>query len=64
MFKFQRMRGIGPIALGMAIPLFALPVTAEVPVGPPVFSNPLDFDNTYFPFEPGAFKVMVGHEMI
>ncbi len=33
---------------------------ASVPSGTPVFSNPLDITNTYFPFIPGGLKVFRG----
>jgi len=33
---------------------------ASVPTGTPVFTNPLNITNTYFPFEPGGMKVFHG----
>ena len=33
---------------------------AEVPTGTPTFTNPLDVDNAYFPFEVGAMKMYRG----
>jgi hypothetical protein len=33
---------------------------AQVPTGTPVFSDPTEFDNEYFPFEPGGMKVYTG----
>jgi hypothetical protein len=38
------------------------PVAAEVPSGPPTFSNPLNIDNAFFPFHPGALKTFVGSD--
>ena len=35
---------------------------AEVPDGPPKFSNPLTIDNAFFPFLPSAVKVFVGSD--
>jgi hypothetical protein len=50
--------GIGGAPGG--VPLRA--AAAALPVGVPVFSNPLDFDNEHFPCVPGAFKVYAGRE--
>jgi len=36
--------------------------SASVPAGPPVFSDPLTIDNTYFPVVPGAVKVSRGKD--
>ncbi len=36
------------------------PLGAAVPVGPPVFSQPLTINNEWFPFEEGAMKVFRG----
>ncbi len=33
---------------------------ASVPAGPPVFSDPRDFDNPFFPFEEGGARVFAG----
>jgi len=33
---------------------------AEVPAGPPTFTEPLEFDNEFFPFEPGGYKLYRG----
>ena len=37
-------------------------VRAEVPSGPPTFSNPLNINNTFFPFQPGGLKVYAGSD--
>jgi hypothetical protein len=37
-------------------------VRASVPSGTPTFSNPLQIDNTFFPFQPGGGKVYLGSE--
>jgi hypothetical protein len=34
--------------------------SASPPVSPPVFSEPLEIDNPYFPFTPGGMKVFTG----
>jgi hypothetical protein len=36
----------------------ATAVRADVPTGPPVFSNPLNITNTFMPFQVGAMKVL------
>ncbi len=52
-----------PTLPGAAPGPLALPVAAaSVPTGTPVFSNPLDVDNAWFPIEPGGFKVYVGRD--
>jgi hypothetical protein len=40
----------------------SLRADAAAPVDPPVFSNPTNFTNPYFPFTPGAVKVFTGHD--
>ena len=37
-------------------------VRADVPSGPPKFGNPLNIDNTFFPFQPGGLKVFTGSD--
>jgi len=48
------------LILGLAVPLNT--ARAEVPTGPPTFSDPLDIDNLFFPFEPGGLKEFVGSD--
>jgi len=40
----------------------APPARAAVPTGVPVFTNPMQIDNAYFPIVPGAIKVYLGRE--
>ena len=45
----------GPVFLpaliaGLAVPFIS--ATAAVPAGPPTFSDPLNIDNAFFPFQP------------
>ncbi|MBI4880019.1 MAG: hypothetical protein HY812_10235 [Planctomycetes bacterium] len=52
-----------PLALFLAAAcaFVVLPAArASVPAGPPVFTNPLDITNTYFPFVAGGVKVYRG----
>jgi len=44
----------------LALAVFAAPSFADVPVGPPVFSDPLVFTNAFAPFQVGAVKVFSG----
>jgi len=37
-------------------------VRAEVPGGPPTFGNPLNIDNSFFPFQPGGLKLYAGSD--
>lgn len=46
--------------LGVVIP-FSM-VRAEVPSGPPTFTNPLNIDNAFFPFVPNGVKVFTGSD--
>ncbi len=46
------------LVAGLAISFKA--ARAEVPGGPPTFSNPLNIDNAFFPFQPGGRKVYSG----
>ncbi len=47
------------LAAGLALLMPA--ARADVPAGPPTFkTDPLTFDNDFFPFEPGAFKLYRG----
>ena len=48
------------LILGLAIPFNT--ARAEVPTGPPAFSDPLTIDNAFFPFVPGAFKEFAGSD--
>jgi hypothetical protein len=53
------------IPLAALIAVLAIQINAaraEVPSGPPKFSNPLNIDNTFFPFEPGGLKVFTGSD--
>ena len=52
----------GLLLLGVVAVVVAPSVRAEIPVGDPTFSDPLDFTNVYFPFEPGTIKVFTGKE--
>ena len=47
-------------AFAALLALCALPASASVPVGPPVFTTPTTVDNTFFPFVPGAVTVTIG----
>ena len=38
------------------------PARAEVPSGPPTFSNPLIIDNAFFPFVPNGLKIFTGSD--
>ncbi|MGH8119806.1 MAG: hypothetical protein ACRESK_04240 [Gammaproteobacteria bacterium] len=44
----------------MTIPFIA--ATAAVPGGPPTFSNPLDINNAFFPFQPLGLKQFMGSD--
>src|SRR5262245_24992177 len=46
----------------LAAGLLVRPLQAEVPNGPPAFSNPLTIDNAFFPFEPNGLKVFTGSD--
>jgi len=48
------------LIVGVAIPFSS--VWAEVPSGPPQFTNPLNIDNAFFPFQPGGWKVFTGSD--
>jgi len=48
------------LIMGLAIPFNA--ARAEVPSGPPTFSNPLNIDNVFFPFVPGGYKEFIGSD--
>jgi hypothetical protein len=50
------------LALGAALTLVGLAAVAEVPTDPPTFSDPLTFENEYFPFEVGAIRLLGGPE--
>ncbi len=52
---------LSPLALVAFLGLGAPPAAdAEVPTGPPTFTNPLVIDNEWFPFEVGAVKMFRG----
>jgi hypothetical protein len=51
---------LATLVAGLAIPFKA--AWAEVPSGPPTFSNPLNIDNAFFPFQPGGLKVFAGSD--
>lgn len=48
--------------LALAAALLVRPAWAEVPTGPPTFSDPLTIDNAFFPFEPNGLKVFTGSD--
>ena len=48
------------LVVSLAIPFGA--ARAEVPGGPPTFSNPLVIDSPFFPFQPGGMKVYSGSD--
>lgn len=48
------------LLVGMAISIDA--VRASVPGGTPTFSNPLNIDNPFFPFQPGGLKIYAGSD--
>jgi hypothetical protein len=48
--------------LPVLLALLAGAAVAELPAGAPVFSDPLDFDNEFFPFQPGGVKVYIGRD--
>jgi hypothetical protein len=45
---------------GMAVSINA--VRADVPGAPPTFTNPLNINNLFFPFQPGGLKVYGGKD--
>ena len=51
---------LATLIVGLAIPFNA--ARAEVPSGPPNFSNPLNIDNAFFPFQPGGRKDYTGSD--
>ena len=51
---------LSTLIVGLAIAFNA--ARAEVPTGPPKFSNPLNIDNAFFPFQPGGLKVFAGSD--
>jgi len=48
------------LVAGLAISLKT--ARAEVPSSPPTFSNPLNINNAFFPFQPGGLKLYVGSD--
>jgi len=46
----------------LAMAVSAKAARADVPGGTPTFSNPLNIDNQFFPFQPGGLKVFAGSD--
>ncbi len=46
----------------LAVPSAAVAPTTTALLGGPIFSNPLVFDNEFFPFTPGGVKVYTGKD--
>jgi len=59
---FLRMLSAPLLALLVGFTSSIVAVRATVPSGPPVFSNPLNINNTFFPFQPGGRKVYAGSD--
>ena len=60
--RYLRVLSVLLLALLVGIEISANEVRAEVPSGTPTFSNPLNIDNQYFPFQPGGLKIFSGSE--
>lgn len=63
MERIRRLSGmVGSVCLCAALTgwLSSALVRADVPAGPPTFSDPTEITNEFFPFEPGAVKVFLG----
>ena len=61
----QKTNGGLAVALGcwLAWAAGAVPLTwADVPSGPPAFSDPLTIDNAFFPFVPNGLKIFTGSD--
>ena len=59
---YLRMLSALLLALFVGITSSIVAVRAEVPSEPPTFSNPLNINNTFFPFQPGGLKVYAGSD--
>ena len=59
---YLRMLSALLLALFVGITSSIVAVRAEVPGEPPTFSNPLNINNTFFPFQPGGLKVYAGSD--
>jgi hypothetical protein len=59
---YLRVRSVLLLALlaGMAVSING--VRVDVPGAPPTFTNPLNIDNAFFPFQPGGLKVYGGKD--
>ena len=55
-------RGSRAAVLALAIASISSLLRAEVPTGPPTFSDPLTIDNLFFPFVVGGLKIFEGSD--